>query len=206
VEQSGTEKPASQEGPDMTKVRKLTDAVQPGNVEGYKTWLENVPWQLFCTFTFAWQVSDPQALKVFTEFVNRLERFLRGPIVFVRGDEKRYSGCGMPAAPRHFHALLTAHRKLDRHWVAELWMSMAGRRENGAGANVRIYDPNLGGLAYTLKFINEPDGDWGLRNVDLFLSPPNPHDMNCRQRRRLTRHETRSRLGRTETVLTLHLS
>ena len=83
---------------------------------------------------------------------------------------------GMPGAPRHFHALLTAHRtsniktstpgtstsrtsrKLNQQVVADLWIGMAGRRKNGAGANVRIYDPNLGGLAYTLKFINQPDG------------------------------------------------
>jgi hypothetical protein len=157
----------------------------------YVAWLRQVPWQLFCTFTFAWPVSDPQAQKVFRGFANRLERSMRGPIVFVRGDEKRFSGCGMPGAPRHFHALLAAHRKLNQQVVADLWMSMAGRRDNGAGANVRNYDPSLGGLAYTLKFINEPDGDWDLRNVDLFLSHPNQPDMNCRQRRRLARHARR---------------
>ena len=161
----------------------------------YVAWLREVPWQLFCTLTFAWPVSDPQAVKVFREFVNRLERFVRGPIVFVRGDEKRYSGCGMPGAPRHFHALLTAHCKLDRHLVADLWMSMAGRRENGAGADVRIYDPTLAGLAYTLKFINQPLGDWDLQNLDLFLGPVDQQHMNSRQRRRLARHAQRVSSG-----------
>jgi hypothetical protein len=159
------------------------------DLNDYIEWLNRVPWQLFCTFTFAWPVSDPQAVRVFGEFVNRMERALRGPVALVRGDEKRFSGCGMPGAPRHFHAVLTAHRKLDRHWVADLWMSLAGRRQGGAGANVRIYDPTLGGLAYILKFINEPDGDWDLRNVDLFLSQQG--SMNCKQRRRLARHARR---------------
>ena len=157
----------------------------------YVAWFGAVPWQLFCTFTFAWPVSDSQAVKVYKEFVNRLERSVRGPIVFVRGDEKRYSGCGMPGAPRHFHALLAAHRKLDRRWVADLWMSMAGRRENGAGADVRIYDSNLNALAYVLKFINQPLGDWDLRNLDLFLKPIDPPRMNSRKRRRLARHAQR---------------
>jgi len=191
------------EKPDMTQIRKLADVAQQVSLKACEGWLRDVPWQLFCTFTFAWQVSDPQALKVFGEFVNRLDQFVRGPIVFVRGDEKRYSGCGMPGAPRHFHVLLTAHRKLDRHFVADLWMSMAGRRESGAGANVRIYDQNLDGLGYVLKFINEPLGDWDLRNLDLFLRPLNQQHTNSRQRRRRARHAKRSEMAHMTTVQTL---
>jgi hypothetical protein len=175
----------------MRQVWTHRNSISPEELAAYIAWLRQVPWQLFCSFTFAWPVSDPQAVKVFREFVNRLERFVRGPIVFVRGDEKRYSGCGMPGAPRHFHALLTAHRRLDRHFVADLWMSMAGRRENGAGADVRIYNPNLAGLAYTLKFLNQPLGDWDLRNLDLFLRPPERQQVSSRQRRRLARHVQR---------------
>jgi len=159
--------------------------------EVYVAWLRPVPWQLFCTFTFAWQVSDQQALRVFTEFVSRLEKSLRGPVALVRGDEKRFSGCGMPGAPRHFHAVMAAHRRLNRHWVADVWMSMAGRRENGAGADVRIYDPDLDGLAYVLKFIDEPLGDWDFRNLDLFLPTAEVGQFSRRQRRRLARHERR---------------
>jgi hypothetical protein len=176
---------------DMTEIRNLAaDAANWVSLEACN-WLRNVPWQLFCTFTFAWQVSDPQALKVFAEFINRLERLARGPIVFVRGDEKRYSGCGMPGSPRHFHALLGAHRGLDRHLVADVWMKLAGRRANGAGADVRVYDPSLDGLAYVLKFINQPLGDWDFRNLDLFLAPLDRQQMDARQRRRLARHARR---------------
>lgn len=175
----------------MTHPRKLGDASQNGSTEAYQSWLKVVPWQLFCTFTFAWQVSDPQAVAVFGGFVNRLEGSLRCPIAFVRGDEKRFSGCGMPGAPRHFYALLTAHRKLDRHLVADLWTSMAGRRKHGAGANVRIYDPNLDGLAYVLKFIHQPLGDWDVRNVDLFFSSSDQWRLNARQRRRRVRQMNR---------------
>jgi hypothetical protein len=191
------------EKPDMTQIRKLADVAQRSSLKACEGWLRHVPWQLFCTFTFAWQVSDPQALKVFGEFVNRLERFVRGPIVLVRGDEKRYSGCGMPGAPRHFHALMAAHRRLDRSWVADHWMSLAGRRKSGAGADVRIYDPNLDGVAYVLKFINEPFGDWDLRNVDLFLSPLDHQPLSSRQRRRRARHEKRSEMAHTAAVQTL---
>jgi hypothetical protein len=159
------------------------------DLRAYVNWLERIPWQIFCTFTFAWQVSDPQAVKVFGEFVARMERFLCGPMVILRGDEKRFSGCGMPGAPRHFHALMAAHRRLDPRSVADQWMCVAGRRKNGAGADVRAYEPSLGGLAYVLKFINQPMGDWDLRNIDLFLLRPSDQcHLNARQRRRLDRH------------------
>ena len=171
-----------------------------GTLVAYGEWLKQIPWQLFCTFTFAWPVSDMQAVKVFHEFINRLERGIRGPVAYVRGDEKRFSGCGMPGAPRHFHALLAAHRKLDRNMVAGLWMNMAGRRKNGAGADVRIYDPTLDGLAYVLKFIDQPGNDWDLQNLDLFLTAPDKLNTS-RQRRRLVRHamQTQESIYRTAT-------
>lgn len=175
---------------DMTNV--WTPSEQSSAGEEYLSWLGSIQWRLFCTFTFAWSVSDAQALKVFREFVNRLERYLRGPIAYVRGDEKRFSGCGKPGAPRHFHLLLAAHRRIDPVYVSDLWMSMAGRRENGAGADVRIYHPELPGLAYILKYINEPDGDWNFRNLDLFLPGRELSTLRSRQRRRLARHQQRS--------------
>ncbi|HXR15714.1 MAG TPA: hypothetical protein VN777_05825, partial [Terriglobales bacterium] len=64
---------------DWDKLDKLTD------------WLKAVPWKFFCTFTFAWRVSDPQAEKAFDAFINRLERHLGCEVCFVRGDEKRFS-------------------------------------------------------------------------------------------------------------------
>jgi hypothetical protein len=178
----------------MIYVRKSA-GLQQRSLEACEIWLRNVPWELFCTFTFSRQVSDPQAVRIFRDFVDRLEKSLGGPVGLIRGDEKRYSGCGMPGAPRHFHALLAAHCKLDRHFVADLWMSMAGRRENGAGADVRIYDPKLGGLAYTLKFIHQPLGDWDFRNLDLFLTPSEQQHMSSRQRRRLARQAHRISSG-----------
>jgi hypothetical protein len=164
---------------------------RPSDEAAYVDWLRPVPWQLFCTFTFAWPVSDPQAGRVFAVFIDRLERFLRGPIIFVRGDEKRFSGCGKPGAPRHFHAVMTAHRRIDPCFVTDLWMSLAGRRQKGAGADVRIYDSSRPGLAYVLKFIDQPNGDWDLRNLDLFLPSADRESLNRRQRRRLARHKNR---------------
>ncbi|HEY1678121.1 MAG TPA: hypothetical protein VGG04_10470, partial [Candidatus Sulfotelmatobacter sp.] len=56
----------------------------------YADWVKQIDWKLFCTFTFAWRVSDPQARKTFDEFIDRLERSLRSDVCYVRGDEKRF--------------------------------------------------------------------------------------------------------------------
>jgi hypothetical protein len=157
----------------------------------YAQWLGAVPWQLYCTFTFAWPVSDPRAAQVFKAFMNRLERSFRCPIAYLRGDEKRFSGCGKPAAPRHFHALLAAAVRLDAPFIENAWMRMAGFRTNGAGAKVCAYNPNGNAIAYCLKFIFQPNGDWDFKNLDFYLCPVSAMNTNRRQRRRLLRHVQR---------------
>jgi hypothetical protein len=174
----------------MTSVRTNRRAVSKRDLRGYVSWFQRVPWQLFCTFTFAWPVSDPHAITVFNSFIGRLEASLRCPMTYVRGDEKRFPGCGKPGAPRHFHVAMTAACPLNPKPIADAWMDIAGRRENGAGADCRVYDNSLGGLPYILKFINQPGGDWDFGNLDLFLLP-NHEQMNTRQRRRHARQAMR---------------
>src|SRR5581483_9712002 len=82
-------------------------------LHAYGEFLKEFRWQLFCTFTFAWPVSDVQADRVFKAFIDRLEAKTGGCLGYVRGDEKRFSGCGMPASPRHFHVLMTSETYLD---------------------------------------------------------------------------------------------
>src|SRR5947207_8006723 len=135
----------------------------------YSQWLEVVPWQLFATLTFAWSTSEAQSQRVFAEFIDRQEKYFRCPIVFLRGDERRWSGCGKPAVPLHFHVLLAAAVRLDPAYIGDSWMKMAGHRKNGAGADVRIYDSARGALSYTLKFAVTSGGNWNFGNLDLFL-------------------------------------
>jgi hypothetical protein len=156
--------------------------------EAYAEWVKQVEWRLFCTFTFAWRVSDPQANKIFGNFVERLEACLKCDVGCLRGDEKRFSGCGKPACARHFHVLLACTAPVSPEFVEELWMSMAGKRSDGAGALVKEYDPNLNGAAYALKFIDQPDGDWDLKKLHLFHPSVSQQNSNTRMRRRLRRH------------------
>jgi hypothetical protein len=169
---------------------------QRQQVSVYTNWLRTIPWQLFVTLTFAWRVADAQAEQVFTTFVDRLERHFRCPLVYVRGDERRFSGCGMPAIRRHFHALFAAAVPLARAVVHDTWIEMAGSGKNQAGADVRIYDPKRGALSYSLKTIFDADGDWSMDNLDLYLRNPSKQS-NARDRRRRARHAKRVLLSNT---------
>jgi hypothetical protein len=102
--------------------------IRPAVLSKYQQWLGPAHWQLFCTLTFAYQVSKQQAKRTFAEFVCRAEKTLRSRISYVRGDEFRYSGCGMPGSPMHFHLVIASAAKIDREWLASLWESMAGTR------------------------------------------------------------------------------
>ena len=158
----------------------------------YATWLKVVPWKLFATFTFAWKVSDPQATKVFDEFIDRLERHIHCDVTYVRGDEKTLSGCGKPASGRHFHVLMTCAAPINPSLVEALWLSMAGTRSDGAGAQVNVYDARLNGASYVMKFINRVDGDWAFRKLHLAYPCANVGTLNRRRRRQLRRHEARN--------------
>lgn len=165
------------------------------NIRAYADWFERINWQLFCTFTFAWNVSDPQADKSFSAFIDRLERLVRSDVCYVRGDEKRFSGCGKPACARHFHVLLTSAAPLDPPYVERLWMEMAGHRSDHAGAKVEFFDPAQNGVAYVLKMLNQVAGDWKHGRLELFhpeiraLQSPRK-----RLRRHLQRHKARQQM------------
>lgn len=160
-------------------------------VDDYAGWVNQVAWQLFCTFTFAWEVSDQQADEIFAAFINELELFLKCNVGYVRGDEKTFSGCGKPASGRHFHALMTSEAKLSPAVIETLWMSKAGNGKDHAGAHVELYDGNPKGASYVLKFINRQHGDWTFEKLHLFLPSTDPTKLNKRQRKALRRHHAR---------------
>jgi hypothetical protein len=169
-------------------------AVDRERLEQYATWLNLIPWAFFCTLTFAWGVSDRQAEKLFNEFIRRLETTLRCNVAYVRGDEKRLSGSGKSACPRHFHALFACTVPLTAGYLQDSWMAMAGNRSDGSGAEVKPYDPERNGVEYVLKFINKTEGEWDLRNLDLFLLS-DTNVLNHAAKRRLQRHAKRQQFA-----------
>jgi hypothetical protein len=163
----------------------------PETMSGYTEWLRQFPWKLFATYTFSWGVSDSQADKVFREYINELEKRLRAPIAFVRGDEKRNAAFGLSESGRHFHTLLTSNAPLESETFKTTWYRYGGSGYKGDSAEVREYSPELGGIDYSLKMINETEGDWSFRNLDLFLLGYSPVKDNKRSRRREVRNRNR---------------
>ena len=160
-------------------------------VAAYAEFFKSVEWQLFATFTFGSQHSDDQADWKFNQFINRLEATIKADVIYVRGDEKRFSGCGKPACGRHFHVLITSAAPLDPFMVECLWKNIAGHRHDGA--DVRLYDPELDGVQYVFKMMNQPYGEWKIRNLHLVL-PMAQEMIRRRTRRQLKRHELRMKL------------
>jgi hypothetical protein len=161
-------------------------------IDKFASWLSKVDWKFFCTLTFAWRVSDQQAENVFTAFIIRLESHLRCEVCFIRGDEKRFSGCGKSASGRHFHVLLTCIAPVNAEFIASLWKSMAGNRSDDAGALVEEYSASENGTSYVLKCINQPEGSWNFRHLELFQPEARASQtVNARWRRRQGRFEKR---------------
>jgi hypothetical protein len=169
-----------------TLTRRDTETVQ-----AYAEWLKGIQWQLFATFSFAWRVADAQADDVFKAFINELERLVRSPIAFVRGDERRKAGYGLSESGRHYHALLTSRVTLDPITIARIWRRYGGSGNDQDSAKVDSYNSELPGAEYSLKFINQTEGDWTFRNLDLFLPGHVPHGNNNRARRRAARNGIR---------------
>ncbi len=159
----------------------------------YSKWVRPVGWQLFGTFTFPSVIyHDEWADKNFTEFINSLEESLKSDVCYIRGDERRLSGCGKPACGLHYHALLASLAPMHPALVEWLWINQVGERNGDAGAFVVPYNAIKGGAEYLMKMItaNEAKADWKLRKFHLFH--PEARDSykpNARFRRNLQRLE-----------------
>ncbi len=156
----------------------------------YARWLKQVNWQLIATFTFGSRLSDEEANRKFAEFINRLEATIKADVSYVRGDEKRFSGCGKPACGRHFHVVMTSAAPLHPAFVEWLWRDVAGHRDDGA--DVQPYDASLNAVPYVLKMMDKLHGDWIFRNLHLVF-PVSAEILNRQKRRHLQRHEARKK-------------
>lgn len=167
-------------------------------IDGYYAFFNQIPWQVYGTFTFPKKETDQRADRTFCDFLRMLESHLRTALGYVRGDEKRIapSGLGKPPTGRHFHFVLASRAKLNPETIEYLWKCMVG---NGSGfdsfgnpvlggyAKVRPYDPHRHGLEYCLKGLNYPNDFWDWRFSDnLYLFLPNVL-VNSRMRRRRRR-------------------
>jgi hypothetical protein len=160
-------------------------------MDGYIAWLTQIPWQLFGTYTFSWAVSDVQADQAFRAYINEMEKTMRCPIAFVRGDEKRAAAFGVAESSRHFHAVLTCRASVDPVVFERTWYRYGGTGNKGDSAEVRVCTSQTDVIGYCLKLIDETEGDWRFRNLDLFMPGASPSKDNYRSRRRASRDRAR---------------
>lgn len=162
-------------------------------VKEYAWWVKEVHWQLIATLTFERKVSDYEAEGIFSDFTNCLERMLKADVCYVCGSEKRFSGCGKPASGRHYHLLLTSAVPMRPAIVKFVWQSVTGNRNDDSGAKVEPYIFSKNGAEYVLKYAPEKDGDWKVRNLELFHPARGLLDLKARSRRHLRRHKAREK-------------
>jgi hypothetical protein len=142
-------------------------------VDAVSRWLAPVPWQLFATFTFPWDVATSTADAYFRRFINDLERALRHNVCFVAGKERKTSSLEAKVS-WHFHAALTAHCHIPLSLVEELWRRIAGKGKKtvthpeGDSIDVRAFDRDRMAIEYCLKSMNHCEGEWRFRWLELF--------------------------------------
>lgn len=72
------------------------------------TFLSGYDWDIYGCGTYREPVSEPAAEALMKRFMEKLGKKLRTPVSFFAVLERRYSGCGMPPTPLHWHFLATS--------------------------------------------------------------------------------------------------
>jgi hypothetical protein len=148
----------------MNQASQTTPSAQAAVAE----WLQPVPWQLFATLEFPWNVKPETATSKFDQMIDAIERTLRTRVCCVEASETRSkSGATVPL---HIHASFASAKPIPRQLVAGIWAEGVGRANSVGGdlARVEPFNPAMGGISYIVKLINDPDCEWGFRNVHLF--------------------------------------
>ncbi len=137
-------------------------------VAEYGNWISQWTWSHFGTFTFGRISSASNCEHHWNAFVNSLERYTRGRIGWVRATEGRWSGCGKPHIPLHYHALLV-YKNVPPTGVAQaIWHSKSG------DSKVEIFDPTLGAAWYISKMFPFSDFDYEVGGLEYFLDSLTP--------------------------------
>jgi hypothetical protein len=139
-------------------------------VDSVAEWIRPIPWQLFVTLTFPWNVKAETADRKLCEFINHIERELKTRICFIAGKE----GCSKHGAsvPWHFHLLLASVEQIPVSLVESTWKRLVGRSKAGPrnddSVDVRNYRADALSAEYIVKMIGSVDADWYCRWLHLF--------------------------------------
>lgn len=133
-------------------------------VTQYGNWLRTFNWDLFGTLTFdpgRQSHSELSRITLLDVYYHELERQYRRHVRCFWAEDKRWSGCGLPAIAPHFHVLLACDRNpLIPDFPTVLWNNLAGHAE------IRTYDCSRGAAFYCAKLIPSPDAHYGFKGFD----------------------------------------
>ena len=142
---------------------------QANLVSDYGSFFSQWDWDQYATFTFACKQSPASCIRHWNEFIDSLGRTTRGRVGWIRADEERWSGCGTPEVPLHFHSLLKYQHVPAPEAVAALWKAKAG------DAQVEAYLHDGGGCGggggaalYVAKMLPYEDARWDMGGLNDF--------------------------------------
>lgn len=99
---------------------------QANLVSDYGQFFQQWDWDHYATLTFACKQSPASCIRHWNEFIDYLGHVTRGRVGWIRSDEERWSGCGTPEVPLHFHSLLKYQHVPAPEAVEALWKAKAG--------------------------------------------------------------------------------
>ena len=135
------------------------------------TYLRGFNWNVYGCGTYREPVSAVRAEVLMKRYMERLSRKLKAPVSYFAALERRYSGCGMPPIPAHWHFLAACDPAYGMREVAQaLWTEKFG------DAKVDVYDPSQGGAFYISKLAGHANGEFTFANLDL-LAHHGPSDL-----------------------------
>lgn len=111
-------------------------------------YLRGFDWNIYGCGTYRHPVSDTYAEALLKRFMEKLGRKQRCRISYFAALERRYSGCGMPPIPAHWHFLAAGKNSYDLASVAQvLWSKQFG------DSKIELYDPDREGAFYVCKLV-----------------------------------------------------
>jgi hypothetical protein len=161
-------------------------------------WVRPIPWQLFVTVTFPWNVASETADRKLRDFLNELERVLKTRICFLAGKEG-YTKSGS-RTPWHFHLQLAAVTTIPPSLVERSWKRLIGRTNSVEDDNVLVeaYVSDAPGTEYIAKMMCTLESDWDFKWLDLFNPnipyKPKVNHRSLRRKRRWQANIKRSQI------------
>jgi len=131
-------------------------------VQDYGTFFAGFAWQIYGCGTYRTAQSGDSAVGIFHAFHRRLRSSINSRIAMIAVPEKRYSGCGAPAIPLHWHFFMSGPQHLSHTLLKNaqtIWTAKYG------DAKIEPYDATMSGAYYLAKGARENDFDYLLLDL-----------------------------------------